>query len=189
MSDERFERIEERVAWLEHHVTQQDRAMLELAERLDRVVRDELVGGRARHRQEDDVLDATLERDVDEREQRRLHACDGGRANEKERAARRARPRERVVAFVVEDRRFDPVAVQHLHGREREVGRTDRLPPREQRAHDLTADVARCAGDDDGLELARHHLRHCTGRAASPHSETSRTTRELERPVRSRDDA
>jgi SlyX protein len=40
MSDERFERIEERVAWLEHHVTQQDRAMLELAERLDRVVRE-----------------------------------------------------------------------------------------------------------------------------------------------------
>lgn len=40
MSDERIERVEERVAWLEHHVTQQDRAMLELAERLDRVVRE-----------------------------------------------------------------------------------------------------------------------------------------------------
>jgi SlyX protein len=40
MADERSEKIEERVAWLEHHVTQQDKAMLELAERLDRLVRE-----------------------------------------------------------------------------------------------------------------------------------------------------
>ncbi len=40
MSGERIERVEERVAWLEHHVTQQDRVMLELAERLDRVTRE-----------------------------------------------------------------------------------------------------------------------------------------------------
>jgi SlyX protein len=37
MSDARFEKIEERVAWLEHHVTQQDKAMLEMAKRLDRL--------------------------------------------------------------------------------------------------------------------------------------------------------
>lgn len=37
MSDERFEKVEERVAWLEHHVTQQDKAMLEMARRLDRL--------------------------------------------------------------------------------------------------------------------------------------------------------
>lgn len=36
MSDARVEKIEERVAWLEHHVTQQDKAMLEMAKRLDR---------------------------------------------------------------------------------------------------------------------------------------------------------
>lgn len=36
MSDARFEKLEERVAWLEHHVTQQDKEMLELARRLDR---------------------------------------------------------------------------------------------------------------------------------------------------------
>lgn len=40
MSEMRIERIEERVAWLEHHVGQQDRAMLEMAERLDRIVRE-----------------------------------------------------------------------------------------------------------------------------------------------------
>jgi SlyX protein len=40
MSEPRIERIEERVAWLEHHVSQQDRAMLEMAERLDRIVRE-----------------------------------------------------------------------------------------------------------------------------------------------------
>lgn len=37
MPAERLEKIEERVAWLEHHVTQQDKAMLELAKRLDRL--------------------------------------------------------------------------------------------------------------------------------------------------------
>ncbi len=37
MSDERINRLEERLAWLERHVTEQDKAMLELAERLDRV--------------------------------------------------------------------------------------------------------------------------------------------------------
>jgi SlyX protein len=37
MSDARFEKLEERVAWLEHHVTQQDKAMLEQAKRLDRL--------------------------------------------------------------------------------------------------------------------------------------------------------
>ena len=37
MPDARFEKIEERVAWLEHHVTQQDKAMLEMARRLDRL--------------------------------------------------------------------------------------------------------------------------------------------------------
>ena len=36
MSDARIEKLEERVAWLEHHVTQQDKVMLELAQRLDR---------------------------------------------------------------------------------------------------------------------------------------------------------
>ena len=37
MPDARFEKIEERVAWLEHHVTQQDKAMLAMAKRLDRL--------------------------------------------------------------------------------------------------------------------------------------------------------
>ncbi len=36
MSDARIEKLEERIAWLEHHVTQQDKAMLEMARRLDR---------------------------------------------------------------------------------------------------------------------------------------------------------
>lgn len=36
MSDARIEKIEERIAWLEHHVAQQDKAMLEMAQRLDR---------------------------------------------------------------------------------------------------------------------------------------------------------
>ena len=31
-NDERFNRIEERIAWLERHVIEQDRAMLELGE-------------------------------------------------------------------------------------------------------------------------------------------------------------
>ncbi|MBC8009605.1 MAG: SlyX family protein [Burkholderiales bacterium] len=37
MPDARIEKIEERVAWLEHHVTQQDKAMLEMSKRLDRL--------------------------------------------------------------------------------------------------------------------------------------------------------
>ncbi|HRE82640.1 MAG TPA: SlyX family protein [Opitutaceae bacterium] len=37
MSNERVDRIEERVAWLEHHVTAQDKAMLELHEDLARL--------------------------------------------------------------------------------------------------------------------------------------------------------
>lgn len=37
MSDARIEKAEERIAWLEHHVTQQDKAMLEMAKRLDRL--------------------------------------------------------------------------------------------------------------------------------------------------------
>lgn len=37
MPDERVKLLEERVAWLEHHVTQQDKAMLEQAKRLDRL--------------------------------------------------------------------------------------------------------------------------------------------------------
>jgi SlyX protein len=40
MPDARIEKIEERVAWLEHHVTQQDKAMLEMAERIDRLQRE-----------------------------------------------------------------------------------------------------------------------------------------------------
>jgi SlyX protein len=37
MSDERVKKLEERVAWLEHHVTQQDKAMLDMSRQLDRV--------------------------------------------------------------------------------------------------------------------------------------------------------
>jgi SlyX protein len=37
MPDERVKLLEERVAWLEHHVTQQDKAMLDQAKRLDRL--------------------------------------------------------------------------------------------------------------------------------------------------------
>ena len=40
MSDPRIERLEERIAWLEHHVTKQDKAMLELSEALDLVRRE-----------------------------------------------------------------------------------------------------------------------------------------------------
>lgn len=51
MSDERVKKLEERVAWLEHHVTQQDKAMLEMSRQLDRVqaellrVRDRVTAG------------------------------------------------------------------------------------------------------------------------------------------------
>lgn len=51
MSDGRVKKLEERVAWLEHHVTQQDKAMLEMSRQLDRVqaellrVRDRVTAG------------------------------------------------------------------------------------------------------------------------------------------------
>jgi len=34
---ERIDRLEERLAWLQRHVTEQDKAMLEMASQLDRV--------------------------------------------------------------------------------------------------------------------------------------------------------
>lgn len=37
MPDERVRKLEERVAWLEHHVTQQDKAMLDMSRQLDRL--------------------------------------------------------------------------------------------------------------------------------------------------------
>ena len=37
---ERLERVEERVAWLERHVGEQDRVMLELSEQLKRLTRE-----------------------------------------------------------------------------------------------------------------------------------------------------
>lgn len=40
MSEERLLRLEEKIAYLERHVTAQDRAMLELTEELDVVRRD-----------------------------------------------------------------------------------------------------------------------------------------------------
>lgn len=36
MSNERIDRLEERLAWLQRHVTEQDKAMLEMAGLLDR---------------------------------------------------------------------------------------------------------------------------------------------------------
>ncbi|MEY4488465.1 MAG: hypothetical protein RIQ79_973 [Verrucomicrobiota bacterium] len=36
MPNERIDRLEERLAWFERHVTEQDKAMLDLAKRLDR---------------------------------------------------------------------------------------------------------------------------------------------------------
>ena len=39
MSEE-IQRLEEKIAYLEHHVTQQDKAMLEMAETLERLKRD-----------------------------------------------------------------------------------------------------------------------------------------------------
>lgn len=38
MSDARVERLEERLAWLERHVTEQDKVMLEQSRRLDRAL-------------------------------------------------------------------------------------------------------------------------------------------------------
>lgn len=37
MPTERIDRLEERLAWLQRHVTEQDKAMLEMAGQLDRV--------------------------------------------------------------------------------------------------------------------------------------------------------
>jgi SlyX protein len=37
MSDARIDRLEERLAWLERHVEEQDKVMLEQAEHLDRL--------------------------------------------------------------------------------------------------------------------------------------------------------
>lgn len=36
MSNERIDRLEERLAWLQRHITEQDKAMLEMAGQLDR---------------------------------------------------------------------------------------------------------------------------------------------------------
>ena len=38
MSDARIDRLEERLAWLERHVTEQDKAMLEQSRLLDRAL-------------------------------------------------------------------------------------------------------------------------------------------------------
>ena len=37
VSNERIDRLEERLAWLQRHVTEQDKAMLEMAGQLDRL--------------------------------------------------------------------------------------------------------------------------------------------------------
>jgi len=37
VSNDRIDRLEERIAWLQRHVTEQDKAMLEMAGQLDRV--------------------------------------------------------------------------------------------------------------------------------------------------------
>ena len=47
MSSERIDRLEERLAWFERHATEQDKAMLELAEDLARL-RAEMLALRAR---------------------------------------------------------------------------------------------------------------------------------------------
>jgi SlyX protein len=39
MPPERLDRLEERIAWLEHHVTEQDKAMLGLHEEISRLQR------------------------------------------------------------------------------------------------------------------------------------------------------
>lgn len=38
MSDERIDRLEERLAWFERHATEQDKAMLEMSRQLDRAL-------------------------------------------------------------------------------------------------------------------------------------------------------
>lgn len=37
MSNERIDRLEERLAWLQRHVTEQDKAMLDMAREIDRL--------------------------------------------------------------------------------------------------------------------------------------------------------
>jgi SlyX protein len=37
MSNERIDRVEERLAWLQRHLTEQDKAMLEMAGQIDRL--------------------------------------------------------------------------------------------------------------------------------------------------------
>ena len=37
MSDERLALLEEKLAWLQRHVTEQDKAVLEMAEKIDRL--------------------------------------------------------------------------------------------------------------------------------------------------------
>lgn len=37
VSNERIDRLEERLAWLQRHVTEQDKAMLEMAREIDRL--------------------------------------------------------------------------------------------------------------------------------------------------------
>jgi SlyX protein len=64
MSDPRIDRLEERIAWLEHHVTKQDKAMLELSEALDLVRREYL---RLRERAESSAPTETLPSAGDDR--------------------------------------------------------------------------------------------------------------------------
>lgn len=40
MENHRLERVEERIAWLERHVVEQDKVVLELSEQLQRMKRD-----------------------------------------------------------------------------------------------------------------------------------------------------
>ena len=39
MNDDRLARLEEKLAWLQRHVTEQDKAMLKMAEEIDRLKR------------------------------------------------------------------------------------------------------------------------------------------------------
>lgn len=67
MSNERIDRLEERLAWLQRHVTEQDRAMLEMSVVIDRLkaevarlkARDEAAGHGA---QADEARDPAAER-------------------------------------------------------------------------------------------------------------------------------
>jgi len=57
MDETRLERLEERLAWLERHVVEQDKAMLEQSETLDRLTR-ELITLRERAENAPSPLDA-----------------------------------------------------------------------------------------------------------------------------------